>query len=88
MPLLDVYAVVLVTIQSIVFAGQFLLMFVVQKQGGPVFLSLMGAVSAIFAVPIAMGLLDEPMLPGMVTSALLVGGGIVALLVGEKRSLC
>ena len=88
LPWVDLYAIALVALQSVVFAGQFLLMFVVQKQGGPVFLSLMGAVSAIFAVPISMGLLNEPLLPGMVTSALLVAGGIAGLLVGERKSAC
>ncbi|RLU02901.1 MAG: DMT family transporter [Ketobacter sp.] len=88
LPLVDIYTVTLIAIQSAVFAGQFLLMFVVQKQGGPVFLSLMGAVSAVFAVPIAMGILGEPMLPGITISALLVAGGIIGLLVGEQRSVC
>lgn len=88
LPLVDIYTVTLIAIQSAVFAGQFLLMFVVQKQGGPVFLSLMGAVSAVFAVPIAMGILGEPMLLGITISALLVAGGIIGLLVGEQRSVC
>lgn len=75
----------LIAIQGLVFAGQFILMFVVQQHGGPVFLSLMGAVSAIFAVPIAIGLLDEPALPGIMVSALLVAFGIVGVILGEKQ---
>ncbi|WP_290582539.1 DMT family transporter [Ketobacter sp.] len=79
--------VVLIAVQSVVFAGQFLLMFVVQKQGGPVLISMIGAVSAIFGVPISMGLLGEPVLPGMVVSALLVAGGIICLVIGARRAM-
>jgi drug/metabolite transporter (DMT)-like permease len=78
------YPVMLISVQAIVFAGQFLLLFVLQKSGGPVFLSLMGGVSALFGVPIAMLLLSEPMLPAFLPSATLIAAGIFAMLLGVK----
>jgi drug/metabolite transporter (DMT)-like permease len=77
-------AIALLGVQSITFAGQFLLLFTLQKLGGPVLLSLMGGVSAIFGVPIAMLLFDEPLLPAFVISALFVAAGIVFMLHGAK----
>ena len=78
------YAMLLIAVQAIVLAGQFLLLFVLQKAGGPVFLSLMGAVSAMFGVPIALVLLAEPVLPAFLPSATLIAAGIVAMLFGVK----
>ncbi|NHN37166.1 DMT family transporter [Pseudomaricurvus alcaniphilus] len=72
----------LIMLQALVFAGQFQLMFVLQKSGGPVFISLMGGVSVVFGVPIATGLLGEPLLPGFLVSAVLVAAGIVSQLKG------
>ncbi len=74
----------LIAVQAIVFAGQFLLHFVLQKAGGPVFLSQMGGVSAAFGVPIAMILLAEPVLPAFLPSTTLIAAGIVAMLSGVK----
>lgn len=78
------YALVLVGLQAAVFAGQFMLLFVLQKTGGPVFLSLMGGVSAIFGVPIAIVALGETILPGFVASAVLIAAGIASMLVGIR----
>lgn len=78
------YALPLIGIQAVVFAGQVLLLFVLQKAGGPVFLSLMGAVSAVVAVPIAMVLLAEPALPALLPSVALIAAGIVSMLVGAR----
>lgn len=69
----------LILCQSIIFAAQFLLMFVLQKTGGPVLLSLMGCVSTALAVPIAMWLFDESLLPGFGISVLLLIAGIASL---------
>lgn len=49
-PIESSYALLLIAGQAVVSAGQFLLMFVLQKTGGPVFLSLMGGVST-FPIP-------------------------------------
>lgn len=80
-------AVALIGIQSITFAGQFLLLFVLQKIGGAVLLSLMGGVSALFGVPIAAILLNEVIVPLFFVSALFVGAGIVCMLYGS-RTVC
>lgn len=77
-------AIALLGVQTITFAGQFLLLFALQKLGGPVLLSLMGGVSAMFGVPIAVMLLDEPLLPAFFVSALFVGAGIVCMLRGAQ----
>jgi drug/metabolite transporter (DMT)-like permease len=80
-------AMALIGIQSITFAGQFLLLFVLQKIGGAVLLSLMGGVSALFGVPIAAILLNEVIAPLFFVSALFVGAGIVCMLYGS-RTVC
>lgn len=80
----NTYALPLIAAQAVVFAGQFLLLFVLQKAGGPVFLSLVGAVSAVVGVPIAMVLLAEPTLPALLPSAALIGAGIVSMVIGVR----
>ncbi len=70
----------LIAIQAIIFAAQFSLLFVLQKAGGPVFLSLIGAVSAIFGIPFAVTLLGEAMLPAIVPAATLILIGIACML--------
>ncbi len=78
------YALPLIGTQSVVFAGQVSLLFVLQKAGGPVFLSLMGAVSAVVAVPIAMVLLGEPALPALLPSGTLIAAGIAGMVIGVR----
>ena len=70
----------LIAVQSIVFAAQFSLLFVLQKAGGPVFLSLMGAVSAIFAIPFAVTLFEEAILPAVYPASALILLGIACML--------
>jgi drug/metabolite transporter (DMT)-like permease len=70
----------LILIQSIIFSGQFLLLFILQKAGGPVLLSLTGSVSAIFGIPFAMYLLNESMLPALIPSACLIAIGIACMM--------
>lgn len=77
-------ALPLVAGQAVIFAGQFFLLFVLQREGGPVFLSLMGGVSAVFGVPIAVFLLAEPALPAFLPSAALIATGIGCMLFGVK----
>lgn len=84
LPTATISTVTLVAAQSVVFAGQFWLLFVLQKAGGPVFMSLMGGVSAVFAVPIARLLLAEPALPSWPPAAMLIAAGIIGMLVGVK----
>ncbi len=84
-PTQNTYVVPLIAIQAVLIASQSLLLFVLQKVGGPVFLSLMGGVSAVFGVPIAMFLLAEPVLSAFAPSAMLITAGIVAMLLGVKK---
>lgn len=66
--------ILLIVIQAMVFAGQFLLLFLLQKTGGPVLLSLLGAVGAVVGVPVAVFLQGESP-----PSGLLIGGVLIAL---------
>lgn len=75
--------ILLIIAQSVVFAGQFLLLFILQKAGGPVFLSLIGAVGATFGIPFAMLLLNEPLLPALLPSAILIAAGIFCMMKGQ-----
>lgn len=52
-PLGEVMPLGLITVQAFIFAGQFLLLFLLQKTGGPVLLSLLGSVGAVVGVPVA-----------------------------------
>lgn len=49
----------LIALQIAVFAAQFAIFFILQKRGGPVFISLLGAVAAAVGVPIAIVVLGE-----------------------------
>lgn len=81
-PMLRGPALALIVSQALIFAGQFQLMFLLQRLGGPVFLSLMGAVSAVFGVPIALIVLAEPAPAGLAGGAVLVATGIVCMAIG------
>lgn len=78
-------AIFLILLQSVVFAGQFLLLFILQKIGGPVFLSLIGAVSAAFGIPFAVILLDEPMFTAVIPSGVIILVGIFCMLKGQSQ---
>jgi drug/metabolite transporter (DMT)-like permease len=77
----------LIVIQSLVFAGQFSLLFILQKTGGPVLLSLIGAVGATVGIPLSMMLLDEPMLPALAPSVLLIVAGIFCMMKGQAQAI-
>lgn len=62
--------------QIVVFALQYHLFFVLQKRGGPVYLSLLGSVAAIIGVPIAVLLLGEDWPRGILLAALMIATGI------------
>ncbi|MEM8838082.1 MAG: DMT family transporter [Pseudomonadota bacterium] len=69
----------LIALQAIIFASYFLVTFLLQKTGGPVFLSLLGSVGAIVAVPVAILLLGENVPGGLAYATALIGLGIVLL---------
>lgn len=76
----------LIAIQAALFAGQFLLLFALQKAGGPVLLSLLGAVGALTGVPVAILLLDETPPAGLVFAAPLIVLGIALVTWGGMRA--
>lgn len=69
--------VLLVLAQTATFSVMYLLFFVLQKRGGPVYLSLLGSVAAVVGVPIAVFLLGEAPPEGLA-----IGGALIALGVG------
>jgi drug/metabolite transporter (DMT)-like permease len=74
--------------QATVFAVQYLLHFVLQQRGGPVYLSLLGSVGAVVGVPLAVLLLGEQVPRGLAPSAVLIAGGItlLTLAIGRGRT--
>lgn len=74
--------------QAAVFSLQFLLYFVLQQRGGPVYLSLLGSVGAVVGVPLAVLLLGEQVPRGLAPSAVLIAGGIalLTLAIGRGRA--
>lgn len=75
----------LIVVQSIVFAGMFLLLFLLQKTGGPVLLSLLGSVGALVGVPIAIFLQGESPPEGLFFGAALIAAGVALLTFGNVR---
>lgn len=69
----------LIGVQAGVFASQFLVMFLLQKTGGPVLLSLLGSVGAVVTVPIALLVLGEAAPDGLYVATVLIALGIVLL---------
>lgn len=76
---------ILIAVQSLVFAGMFLLLFLLQKTGGPVLLSLLGSVGAVVGVPVAIFLQGEAPPEGLFLGAALIAGGIALLTLGKAR---
>ena len=66
----------LIAAQGFIFACQFLLLFLLQKTGGPVLLSLLGAVGAVVGVPVAVFLQGEAPPEGLIIGASLIGLGV------------
>ncbi|WP_261863888.1 EamA family transporter [Psychrobacter sp. JCM 18900] len=75
----------LIAVQSCVFAGQFLLLFLLQKTGGPVLLSLLGAVGAIVGVPVAIFLQGESPPEGLFSGATLIAIGVALVTWGGVK---
>ena len=65
-----------IVVQAGLFAGQFLLLFVLQKTGGPVLLSLLGSVGAVVGVPVAIFLQGENPPAGLFLGASLIALGV------------
>lgn len=69
----------LIAAQSVIFAGMFLLLFLLQKTGGPVLLSLLGSVGALVGVPVAIFLQSEAPPDGLFLGATLIATGVILL---------
>lgn len=76
---------ILIAVQSVVFAGMFLLLFLLQKTGGPVLLSLLGSVGALIGVPVAILLQGEAPPEGLFLGAALIVAGIALLTLGSRK---
>lgn len=87
-PLDQSLPLILIAVQSVVFSGMFLLLFVLQKTGGPVLLSLLGSVGALVGVPIAIFLQGEAPPDGLLLSAVLIITGIALLSHGKVNFTC
>jgi len=77
----------LIGLQALLFAGQFLLLFLLQKTGGPVLLSLLGAVGAVVGVPIAVFIQGEAPPEGLILGASLIAIGVISVTLGGVRML-
>lgn len=83
---LDAHAIGLTVAQAAAFAGQFLMLFALQKAGGPVLLSLLGAVGAVVAVPVAIFLLGEAPPQGLIVAVPLIALGVALVAAGNRKT--
>jgi drug/metabolite transporter (DMT)-like permease len=79
-------AALLIGAQIATFAAQFAIFFILQKRGGPVYISLLGAVAATVGVPVAILLLGEAAPAGLAIGGLLIAAGIALVTVGARSS--
>lgn len=76
----------LIAVQAGVYAVMMLLLFALQKIGGPVMLSLLGAVGALVGVPVAIFLQGEAPPSGLWLGAGLIALGVALVTWGKKHS--
>lgn len=84
-PMTELLPIGLIAIQAFVFSGQFLLLFLLQKTGGPVLLSLLGSVGAVVGVPVAIFLQGESPPEGLSLGASLIALGVILVTYGGIR---
>lgn len=77
----------LITLQAFIFAGQFQLLFLLQKTGGPVLLSLLGSVGAIVGVPVGVFLQGESPPDGLILGASLIALGVALVTWGGMKMM-
>lgn len=83
--LADFRSFALIIVQACIFAGQFLLLFLLQKTGGPVLLSLLGSVGAVVGVPVAVFLQGESPPDGLILGASLIALGVALVTWGGMK---
>lgn len=79
-------AVTLIGAQAAAFAVLYLLFFVVQRRGGPVYVSLLGSVAAVVGSAIAIFLLGEAPPQGLLVGGALIVCGVGLVVRGGKKS--
>ena len=84
-PMTEILPLGLIAVQAFVFAGQFLLLFLLQKTGGPVLLSLLGSVGAVVGVPVAIFLQGESPPERLLLGASLIALGVVLVTYGGVK---
>lgn len=77
--------VLLILAQTAVFSVMYLLYFVLQKHGGPVYLSFLGSVAAVVGVPIAVLILGEAPPQGLAVGGVLIALGIGLVTLGNPK---
>ncbi|SJN25969.1 DMT family transporter [Psychrobacter sp. JB385] len=87
LPLEDFLPFGLITLQAFIFAGQFQLLFLLQKTGGPVLLSLLGSIGAIVGVPVAIFLQGESPPDGLILGASLIALGVALVTWGGMKMM-
>lgn len=75
-PVTDTASIGLIVAQALTFSGLYLLFFVLQARGGPVYLSLLGSVGAVVGSAIAITVLGETAPRGLLPAGLLIAIGI------------
>lgn len=85
-PLKSGLPLLLIALQAAVFAGQSLLLMLLQKSGGPVLLSLLGSVGAVVGVPIAIFVQGEAPPAGLFAGAALIAVGVALVSLGKPKA--
>jgi len=86
-PLSGRLPVVLIVLQGLIFAGQFQVLFLLQKISDPVLLSLLGSVGAVVAVPVAIYVQKEAPPAGLIPAASLIAVGVALVAATRKKSV-
>lgn len=79
-------AMAVIAAQTVTFSLQYLLFFILQKRGGPVFLSLLGSVAAVVGSAIAIVILGDAAPDGLVPAGVLIAVGIGLLTYGGAKA--
>ncbi|KZN22623.1 hypothetical protein A4G99_19390 [Haladaptatus sp. R4] len=78
--------ILLILAQTATFSVMYFLYFILQKRGGPVYLSLLGSVAAIVGVPIAVLFLGEAPPKGLALGCILIGFGVGLVTLGDPKT--
>lgn len=85
-PLNQPILLLLIGAQAIAFSLQYLLFFILQKRGGPVYLSLLGSVASVVGIPIAVLGLGESLPDGLIIAAPMIALGVYLVARGGNAS--